>query len=135
VGGEQRRRRRVLVVLADFQPEHPVFHHVRATDSVCAGLLVERLDEFDGRERLAVERDRVPVLELDLDQFGLGRVRGILRPLVDVLRWDVVGIFQLAALDRPAPEVRVDRPDARVTRLHGEVVFLGVLLFPLAGEF
>ncbi len=47
VGVEQRRRAGMLVVLADLQPEHAVFHHVGAADAVAAGEFVEVFDECD----------------------------------------------------------------------------------------
>jgi hypothetical protein len=89
------------------------------------------LDQRDGRHLLAVDGDRTPLLEGDLD----GRLSlGFGGPLVDLRRRLVVGILQFPSLDRPRPDVLVDRPDAAVARLDREVLLGGVVDLPLARE-
>ncbi len=132
MGGVQRRRRRVFVVLAHFQPQHPVFHHVVAADSVRARHLVQVVDHRDRVHLGSVHRDRHARLERDLD-LGLV-VRRLGRPVVDPVAGHVARVLQLTALDRPTPQVRVDRQLPAVARLHGQVVVVRVRDLPLAGQ-
>jgi|GEM_PF-4540341 hypothetical protein len=78
------------------------------------------------------ERDGIPVLEADFEFLAVAARRG--RPLVDLLARHVARFFEIAALDGAAPEVGVDRPDALVAALDGQVALGSVLDLPVAGH-
>ena len=65
VGGVQDGRRRRLVDLAALDADQAVLDVVDAADAVRAAERVQALDELDGAEPLAVERDRDAALEVD----------------------------------------------------------------------
>ena len=96
VGGENDRRGRHLVEVADLEPDDPVLDVVDDADAVARADLGGEFDQLDQPERLAVERDRLALLEADPKQLGL-----VLRPLGrrDELK-DVVGRRRREVLDR-----------------------------------
>jgi hypothetical protein len=60
-----------LVDAARLHADEAVFHEVEAADAVLAAQLVEPGQDRRGRHRLAVDRDRVALLEGDLDISGV----------------------------------------------------------------
>ena len=60
VGGEDDRRGRHLVEVADLEPDHPVLDVVDDADPVALADLGRPLEQLDQPELLAVERDRAP---------------------------------------------------------------------------
>ena len=65
VRGEQDRRRRDLVDVADLEADDPVLDVVDDPDPVPAADLGDPFEQLDEAEPLAVEADRDPGLELD----------------------------------------------------------------------
>ncbi len=73
MGGQDHRRSRRLVDVADLQPDDPVLDVVDDADAVAGGDLGDAFDQLDQRQALAVERDRQSALEAQLDRLGLDR--------------------------------------------------------------
>ena len=113
--GQDDRRRRHLVDVADLEPDDPVLDVVDDPDPVAAAELGRPLEQLDQPEALAVERDRAPALEADPDQLGLvGRLLGAGDELEDVVARRLVEVLDRAALRGAAPEVVVDRVRRRL---------------------
>jgi hypothetical protein len=133
--GKEDGRGRVLVVLAGLQAEDPVLDHVVAAHAVPSSNPVQLLDQGDARESLSVESDRDSLLELDPDLLhSVGGREWRYRPGVDLLRRVEGRVFEVAALDAPAPEVLVDAVGLILRHGHGDVVLLCVADLPLAGQ-
>ena len=72
--------------------------------------LVELREQRRGRQLLAVDRDRVAVLEIDRDDGRLvGRLLGIVGARIDIVGHVLRGVFQHLALGRGVQQVGVDR--------------------------
>ncbi len=99
---------------------------------------VEPLEEGDGRDLLAVDRDRDAALEADEDLLGLvGRLLGVLRQTVDRLGDRVERVGGARPLHGRAPDVLGDREaGARVLPLAQVVrrAVLGELVEPEEAE-
>ena len=110
MGGQDDRRRRDLVDVADLQTDDAVLDVVDDADAVARAELADALDQLDERQALAVERHRQAALELQLDPLRLiGRAARRRDQLEDVVVGGVVEILDPATLRRAPPEVVVDR--------------------------
>src|SRR5207302_5220197 len=107
-GGEQDDRGRRLVDLARLDADQPILDLVDTADTMPPTETVQPFDERDTTERLAVERDRYALAELQHELARLLRRFGrIDRPPVDVTRRRAPRVLEHAGLDRPAPQVLV----------------------------
>ncbi len=70
MGFDQDDGRRALVVFADFEAEHAVFHDVDAPYPVASGDLFHGLDKLQRRHGFAVHRDGSAFFEADGDFLG-----------------------------------------------------------------
>src|SRR5256885_15682763 len=107
---------------------------VDAADAVSPSRPVQRSHELESGGRLAIQRDRNPFLECDLNVGWLvGTLARIACPRVDVFWWLGPRIFENSRFDRPAPQVLVRR--VRRTRrgrhLHAAPPRLLALLVPI----
>ena len=106
---EQHRGRR-FVDLARLDADQPVLEMIDAADAVFPAHPVQGRHQIQGRDWLAVERDRNSFFEANLD---IGRLVGALArvagPGVDVFRRLSPRILEHACLDRAAPQVLVRR--------------------------
>ena len=119
-----------LVDAARLHADEAVLDEVEPADAVPPAELVEPGEQRGGRQRLAVDADRVAPLEADLDVFR--RVRRLLRvggALVDVGRRLLGRVLEHLALGGGVQEVRVDREGRLAALVPGDrdLVLLGEL--------
>src|SRR5579871_5604893 len=117
-----------LIVLADFEAEHPVLHDVHAAHAIVACDLVHREDQFQRSKALAVQGYRDPILEADLQHARRVRaVREAARPPEDLFRGGVVRLLQAPALDAATPQVLIYAPDLLFGLGDAEAVGIGIV--------
>ena len=108
--GEQDRAAGGLVHAARLHADEAVLDQVEPADAIVVAELVERGQQRRGRQRLAVDRDRVAVLESDFDDGRLvGRGFGIDGARIDVVRRLLRGVLQHLALGGDVQQVGVGR--------------------------
>jgi len=115
-GIEQRAARR-LVHAARLHAHHAVLDEVDPADAVPATDRVERRDDRDGSETLAVDAHWRATLEADDDFLGLiGCLRRLRGEHEHVRLRRRIRILEVAALVREMPEIRVARIDLLLRR-------------------
>ena len=134
VRGVQDGRRGRLVDLAALDADEAVLDVVDAADAMRAAERVQALDELDGREALAVERDRDAALEGDRDLDRGRRVGRRDGPLVGVGRRRDPRVLEDPGLARAAPQVDVDRVRAGLGDRDLDAALVGVVDLLVAGQ-
>src|SRR5262249_15216240 len=126
--GVHHRAARRLVDPARLHADEAILDEVDPADAVLAGDLVEPGQHLDRAEPLAVDRDRVAALELDLEDARLGRrVLGIARALEHLRIGLAPRILEHAALVAGVQQVAIDRVRLVDGGLDRNLVLLGVL--------
>ena len=119
-----------LVDAARLHADEAVLDQIDAADAVVAAELVEPRQQRRRRQRLAVDRDRVALLEADLDDGRLvGRLLGRDGALIDVRRRLDRRVLQHLALGGGVQQVGVDRERRLAALVLGDrdLVLLGEL--------
>lgn len=124
VGGVEQRAARGFVDTARLHADEAIFDEIDAADAVTATDGVQRVDDADWREALAVDGDWGAGLEGDGDFFW--RVRGRFWGVgehEEVGRWGLGRIFEDAALVGDVPDVAVARVDLFLGRGNRDILF------------
>ena len=108
MGGEQDRAAGRFVHAARLHADIAVLDQIEPADAVVVAELVERGEQRRGREALAVDRDRISLLERDLDDGRLvGRRFRIDGARIDIARRLQRGVFEHFALGGDVQEIGV----------------------------
>ena len=114
---DQDRAARRLVHTARFHADETVLHQIEAADTVGAAQFVQRGEQRSGRQRLAVNRNRIAAFETDLHHRRLvGRILRIDGALIDDAFRLHRRIFQNLSFRRGVQKVRIHR-ERRVAAL------------------
>ncbi len=124
----------VLVVFPCLEPQHPVLHHVGASNSVPSPKLVELLDELYWLHVLAIYRSWRAFLECYGYFLYTCIPRGVRCPAVYLLWGGAPWLLQHPTLYGARPQVLINAPWLLLCSWNWDCVLSGIIYLPLSGK-